>query len=107
MTARRAAEALVRGPVGSVRFPEGAAPAEQEGRDTAGHARLRETQPRPTLTAVRFNPLLEGFFERLVAAGKPKMQAVGACMRKLVMICYGVLKNRTPFDPNWASRIAT
>ena len=40
-----------------------------------------------------------------VAAGKPKMQAVGACMRKLVMICYGVLKNRTPFDPEWASRI--
>lgn len=38
---------------------------------------------------------------------KPKMQAIGACMRKLVMICYGVLKNRTPFDPNRASKIAT
>jgi transposase len=55
---------------------------------------------------VRFNPLLKGFFERLVAAGKPKMQAVGACMRKLVMICYGVLKNRAPFDPAWASKKA-
>jgi hypothetical protein len=40
-------------------------------------------------------------------AGKPKMRAIGACLRKRVMICYGVLKNRTPFDPNWASRIAT
>jgi hypothetical protein len=30
----------------------------------------------------------------------------GACMRKPVMICYGVLKNRAPFDPRWASRIA-
>ncbi|MDB5312775.1 MAG: hypothetical protein JWO38_6977, partial [Gemmataceae bacterium] len=40
-------------------------------------------------------------FDRLVAAGKPKMQAIGACMRKLVMLCYGVLKNRTPFDPEW------
>src|SRR5262245_12928600 len=29
--------------------------------------------------------------------------AVGACIRKLVMICYGVLKNRQPFDPGWAS----
>jgi hypothetical protein len=56
---------------------------------------------------VRFNPLLKGFFERLVGAGKPRMQAVGACMRKLVMICYGVLKNRTPFDPNRSSRIVT
>jgi len=51
--------------------------------------------------------VLKGFFDRLVAAGKAKMQAVGACMRKLVMICYGVLKNRAPFDPAWVSKIAT
>ena len=71
----------------------------------AGNARLRKALFLPTLTAIRFNPLLKGFFERLVAAGKPRMQAVGACMRKLVMLCYGVLKNRQPFDPNWSSRI--
>jgi transposase len=73
----------------------------------AGNPRLRKALFLPTQTAVRFNPLLRGFFARLVAAGKPKMQAIGACMRKLVMICYGVLKNRKPFDPAWASRIAT
>jgi transposase len=72
----------------------------------AGNARLRKALYLPTLTAIRFNPLLKGFFERLVEAGKPKMQAVGACMRKLVMICYGVLKNRAPFDPEWASKKA-
>jgi transposase len=72
----------------------------------AGNARLRKALYLPTLTAIRFNPLLKGFFERLVEGGKPKMQAVGACMRKLVMICYGVLKNRAPFDPAWASRKA-
>ena len=55
----------------------------------AGNPRLRKALFLPTQTAVRFNPLLRGFFERLVAGGKPKMQAVGACMRKLVMICYG------------------
>lgn len=27
--------------------------------------------------------------------------------RKLVMICYGVLKNRKPFDPNWAAKIVS
>ena len=70
----------------------------------AGNARLRKALYLPTLSAIRSNPLLKAFFERLVAAGKPKMQAVGACMRKLVMICYGVLKNRTPFDPQWSSR---
>jgi transposase len=72
----------------------------------AGNPRLRKALFLPTQTAVRFNPLLRGFFGRLVAAGKPKMQAIGACMRKLVMLCYGVLKNRAPFDPQWASRIA-
>jgi transposase len=73
----------------------------------AGSARLRKALYLPTLTAVRFNPLLEGFYERLVRSGKPKMQAVGACMRKLVMLCYGVLKNRAPFDPAWASKKAS
>ena len=73
----------------------------------AGNPRLRKALFLPTQTAVRFNPLLKGFFDRLVAAGKPKMQAIGACMRKLVMVCYGVLKNRQPFDPAWASRITT
>jgi transposase len=73
----------------------------------AGNARLRKALFMPTQTAVRFNPLLKGFFERLVEAGKTPMQAIGACMRKLVMICYGVLKNRKPFDPKWTSRITT
>jgi transposase len=70
----------------------------------AGNPRLRKALFLPTQAAVRFNPTLRGFFARLVKAGKTKMQAVGACMRKLVMVCYGVLKNRQPFDPAWASR---
>src|SRR5262245_17657876 len=73
---------------------------------TAGNPRLRKALFLPAQTAARFNPLLRAFFERLVAAGKPRMQAIGACMRKLVMLCYGVLKNRAPFDPAWASRKA-
>jgi transposase len=70
----------------------------------AGNARLRKALDLPTLTAIRFNPLLRRSFERLVAAGKARMAAVGACMRKLLMIAYGVLKNRTPFDPAWAMK---
>src|SRR5262249_61724713 len=42
----------------------------------AGNARLRKALDLPALTAIRFNPLLKGFFDRLVAAGKPRMQAV-------------------------------
>jgi hypothetical protein len=40
-----------------------------------------------------------------VEAGKPKMAAVGACLRKLPMIAYGVLESRTPFDPARGSKI--
>ena len=53
---------------------------------------------------MRFNPVLRSFFARLVAAGKPKMPAIGAGMRKLVMLCFGVLKNRAPFDPDWTAK---
>jgi hypothetical protein len=59
----------------------------------------------PALTATRFNPLVAAFHDRLVAAAKPKMAAVGACLRKLLMIACGVLKSRTPFDPARASKI--
>jgi transposase len=68
----------------------------------AGNARLRKALYLPPRTAIRFTPLLRGFFGRLVAAGKPKMRAVGACMRKLAMLCYGVLKTRRAFDPEWS-----
>src|SRR5262249_5529776 len=70
----------------------------------AGNARLRKALYLPTLTAIRFNLLLQALYQRLVATGKAKMAAVGACMRKLLMIAYGVLKNRSPFDPSWARR---
>jgi transposase len=74
-----------------------------------GNARLRKVVYLPALTAIRFNPVLRGFYGRLTApkrdgGPKPKMQAVGACMRKLVMLCYGVLRNRKPFDADWASK---
>jgi hypothetical protein len=72
----------------------------------AGSARLRKALDLPTLTAIRFNPRLRALFERLVAAGKARMAAVGARMRKLLMIAYGVLKNRAPFDPSWSSKAA-
>lgn len=71
----------------------------------AGNARLRKALYLPALTAIRFNPLLGGFFERLVAAGKTRMAAIGACMRKLLMIAYGVLKNGVPFDPSWGRKM--
>ena len=58
------------------------------------------------MTAIRFNPLVGAFYDRLVAAGKAKRAALGACMRKLLMIAYGVLKGRAPFDPSRGREMA-
>lgn len=67
-----------------------------------GEARLRKALFMPTLVAMRYNPLIKAFYQRLRAAGKPPMAALCACMRKLLHLIYGVLKHRMPFDPNWS-----
>ena len=41
-----------------------------------------------------------GYYARLVAAGKPKLLAIAATMRKLLVIIYTLLKTQQPFDPN-------
>ena len=49
------------------------------------------------LVAARRNPVVKEFYERLLAAGKPKKVALVACMRKLLSILNAVLKHRTPW----------
>lgn len=62
-----------------------------------GNSRLRKALYFPAIVATRFNPVIREFYRRLRKAGKTKMSAIGACMRKLVAIIYGVLKTGTPF----------
>jgi transposase len=64
-----------------------------------GNAALRTALFMPTLTAVRRNPWLKAFYERLVASGKPKKLALIAAMRKLLHAIYSVAKHRKPFVP--------
>ncbi len=52
------------------------------------------------LTASRWNKQAKAIYERLVAKGKAKKAALGAVMRKLVHLCFGVLKTRLPWDEN-------
>jgi transposase len=62
-----------------------------------GRARVREALYMGALIASRFNPAIKEFYERLVAAGKPKKVALVACMRKLLVILNAVLRDRTPW----------
>ena len=67
-----------------------------------GRSALRKAFFMPALVALRHNPVLIELKARLTRAGKPKMAIVGAAMRKLVHIIYGVLKNGVPFDEKFA-----
>lgn len=67
-----------------------------------GNRRLRKAFYFPAVSAMHWNPLVKAHYERLRDKGKPKMVALAACMRKLLMICYGVLKHQKPFDAHWS-----
>lgn len=45
------------------------------------------------------------YYQRLVSAGKPKLVAIGATMRKLLVIMFKMLKNQQPFDPDKHKKI--
>jgi len=57
----------------------------------------------PALLAMRFNPLLRAFADRLRARGLPTEAIILAVMRKLLHLVFGVLKSGQPFDPNWVT----
>ena len=69
-----------------------------------GRSQLRKAFFMPAMVALRYNPILIDMKQRLTDTGKPKMAIIGAAMRKLVHIIYGVLKSGIPFDPDYINR---
>jgi transposase len=65
-----------------------------------GNARVRKALFLPAMVAKQHNPVVRSFCQRLAQRGKNKMQLIGAAMRKLVHIAFGVLKSGLMFDPN-------
>ena len=63
-----------------------------------GRARVRAVLYMAALTASRHNPVIRPFYERLVAAGKPKKVALVACMHKLLTILNAILRHQTPWQ---------
>jgi transposase len=64
-----------------------------------GAPRLRKALYFPAIVAMHHNPHVRAMSERLKERGKCPMQIIGAAMRKLVHIAYGVLKSGKPFNP--------
>ena len=72
-----------------------------------GRARVRAALYMGALVASRFNPVIREFYQRLLAAGKPKKLALTACMRKLLVILNSMLKHRSPWRAKRARRLGT
>ncbi|MCL5961077.1 MAG: IS110 family transposase [Chloroflexi bacterium] len=68
-----------------------------------GRAEVRSVLYMSTLTATRCNPVIQEFYQRLIAAGKVTKVAIVACMRKLLVILNAMIKNST----YWKHSVAT
>src|ERR1700736_2574418 len=70
------------------------------GRSFIGGARktVRSAVFMGAMVAKKYNPVLKAFFDRLVAAGKPKMVALIAVARKLLTILNAILRDRRPWQ---------
>lgn len=68
----------------------------------AGPAYLRKVLYLPAVGARRWNPHIKALNDRLLAKGKSKMAAIGAAMRKLAHLCFGVVHSGKPYDPKFA-----
>jgi transposase len=68
----------------------------------AGPARIRAVLYMAAIVATRCNPHVKAVYERLLARGKSKMSALGAAMRKLVHLCFGVIKTQQPYQHDYS-----
>ena len=81
----------------------------QSGTSLRGRSRLSKAGPADVralvymagVVAAKHNPHVRALYQRLLAAGKTKMSAIGACMRKVVHLCFGVLKTRQAYRPDY------
>ena len=67
-----------------------------------GCSRLRALLYFPAMVAMKHNPIMIKFANRLTKAGKTRKQIIVAIMRKLIHCVFGVIKSNQPFNPNFA-----
>jgi transposase len=70
----------------------------------SGHARIRHSLFMPALVALKHNSLIKVFGGRLKDTGLAPKAVVAACMHKLVLLIYGILKSQTPFNPHFGAK---
>lgn len=66
-----------------------------------GRAHVRHMLYMAATTAIRSNPVIKPFYERLIARGKPHKVAVVACMRKMLTILNAMMRSNTHWTPTF------
>jgi transposase len=64
-----------------------------------GRSHVRTVLYMAATTAIRSNPLIRDFYQRLKARGKPHKVAIVACMRKMLTILNAMVRQSTPWTP--------
>jgi transposase len=64
-----------------------------------GRASVRHVLYMAAVAACRFNPVVQAFYRRLLAAGKPRKVALVACMRKLLVVLNAIVRDGSPWNP--------
>lgn len=70
-----------------------------------GSRRLRKALYFPAITGKTHNPILKAMAQRLEDRGVTGMPMVAALMRKMLVLVYGVLKTKQPFDPDFVVNV--
>jgi transposase len=70
-------------------------------RTGGGRIQVRSALYMATLASTRHNPVISAYYARLLKSGKPRMVAVVACMRKILVILNAMMKTRT----RWQAQI--
>lgn len=68
----------------------------------AGSGAIRAKLYMPAIVAAQHNKQARALYQRLIQRGKSKMAALGAVMRKIVHVCFGVLKHQQAYSPHAA-----
>lgn len=67
----------------------------------SGHAHIRHGLYMPAMVALKYNPLISVFGQRLKSQGLAPKAVISASMHKLVRLIYGVIKSGVAFNPNF------
>jgi transposase len=71
-------------------------------RTMGGRAKVRRVAYMSALSAVRFNPVIKQFYERLLLRGKEKKVALVACMHKILTILNAMLRKNELWNPDFS-----